>query len=168
MSSFSTENAVREALHEHGIGLCISVPCKYIAQLLTDVGGDQRFKLIFPSREEEGLGIAAGAHLAGRGSVMLIQNSGLGNMVNAYCSLNLYYDIPLCLIITHRGDELEKIPAQAPMGSRTEKLLDLLGIQTMTLRRAEDLPRLKQGLERYANEKKSVAFLTKKTFWNIS
>lgn len=168
MSSFSTEDAVREALHEHGIGLCISVPCKYIARLISGVGEDPRFKLIFPSREEEGLGIAAGAHLAGRGSVMLIQNSGLGNMVNAYCSLNLYYEIPLCLIITYRGDELEKIPAQVPMGSRTEKLLDLLGIQTVTLRAAKDLPRLRQGLEWYGNEKKSVAFLTKKTFWNIS
>lgn len=167
MSSSSPEPAVRDALSRHGIEMAISVPCKYIAQLLTEIGEDSRFKLLFPSREEEGLGIAAGAHLGGRGSVMLIQNSGLGNMVNAYCSLNLYYDIPLCLIITHRGDELEKVPAQTPMGQRTEKLLELLGIRTVTLSTPKDLPRLDEGLAYYAKDKKSIAFLTKKTFWTI-
>ena len=162
----STEVAVRDALHECGIDLAVCVPCKYLARLIADIEDDERFSLIYPSREEEGVGIAAGAYLAGRKSVMLIQNSGLGNMVNAYCSLNLYYEIPLCLIVSQRGDELEKVRAQVPMGSRTEALLAMLNIEVVKLGAPDDMPKFTAGLARHTSTPKSVAFVTKKTFWN--
>ena len=127
---------------------------------------DERFEIVYPCREEEGLGIAAGAHLGGRKVVMIIQNSGLGNMVNAYCSLNQYYGIPLCLIISHRGDELEHVPAQVPMGAITEDVLSMLGIECVVLDQPEDVGALADGLARYA-EGHSVAFLSKKTFWGL-
>jgi sulfopyruvate decarboxylase subunit alpha len=162
----SVEGAVREALARHGIDLAVTVPCKYIAPLIDALGRDPRFTLLYPSREEEGLGIAAGAALAGRGAVMLLQNSGLGNMVNAYCSLNLYYGLPLCLIVSHRGDELERVPAQVPMGVRTERLLELLGIRVVVLEKPADLARFEGELEVHRRTGSSVAFLGKKTFWS--
>jgi len=167
MRTSSTEPAVREALHKHGIDLVLTVPCKYIATLISQVEDDERFQLIYPSREEEGLGIAAGAYLAGRKSVMLIQNSGLGNMVNAYCSLNQFYGIPLCMIVTYRGDESETVPAQVPMGSITPDLLTMLGIELVGLDTPEDLPRLEEGLRQYSEGGQSVAFLTKQALWTI-
>jgi len=156
---------VLDALARNGIDLAITVPCKYIARLIVEAEQDLRFTLMYPSREEEGLGIAAGATLAGRGSVMLLQNSGLGNMVNAYCSLNVYYGLPLCLIVTYRGDELERVPAQVPMGARTERLLDLLGIRVVLLEKPADLTRFEGELEAHRRDATSVAFLSKKTFW---
>jgi sulfopyruvate decarboxylase subunit alpha len=162
----SVEHAVRDALARSGIDLAVTVPCKYIARLLVEMEEDRRFRLLYPSREEEGLGIAAGAYLAGRGSVMLLQNSGLGNMVNAYCSLNVYYGIPLCLIVTHRGDELERVPAQVPMGDRTERLLELLGIRVVTLEKPADLSLFEPALQAHRRHGSSVAFLSKKTFWS--
>jgi sulfopyruvate decarboxylase subunit alpha len=160
------EPAVLDALWRNGIDLVVTVPCKYIARLIVETEADPRFTLLYPSREEEGLGIAAGAALGGRGAVMLVQNSGLGNMVNAYCSLNLYYGIPLCLVVTHRGDELERVPAQVPMGVRTEPLLELLGIRVVVLATPADVPRLEEELAAHRRDGASVAFLTKKTFWS--
>jgi len=162
----SVELAVLDALARTGIDLAVTVPCKYIAQLIVETDRDSRFTLLYPSREEEGLGIAAGAALAGRGAVMLLQNSGLGNMVNAYCSLNLYYGIPLCLLVTHRGDELERVGAQVPMGERTERLLELLGIRVVVLEKPSDLPRFERELQAHRDQATSVAFLSKKTFWS--
>jgi len=162
------ELGVLEALWRHGIDLAVTVPCKYIARLIVETEQDPRFSLLYPSREEEGLGITAGAALAGRGAVMLLQNSGLGNMVNAYCSLNIHYGIPLCLIVTHRGDELERVPAQVPLGERTERLLDLLGIRVVLLEKPPDLARFGAELEVHRREASSVAFLSKKTFWSPS
>jgi sulfopyruvate decarboxylase subunit alpha len=166
VASTLVERAVLDALARHGIDLAVTVPCKYIARLIVETERDRRFTLLYPSREEEGLGIAAGASLAGRGSVMLIQNSGLGNMVNAYCSLNLYYGIPLCLIVSHRGDELERVPAQVPMGARTEDLLALLGIRVVTLATPADVPLFERELRAHRRDATSVAFLSKKTFWS--
>jgi sulfopyruvate decarboxylase subunit alpha len=160
------ERAVLDALARQGIDLAVTVPCKYIARLIVETERDPRFTLLYPSREEEGLGIAAGAALAGRRAVMLLQNSGLGNMVNAHCSLNLYYGLPLCLIVTHRGDELERVPAQVPMGVRTERLLELLGIRVVPLEKPTDLPSFERELQAHRREAASVAFLSKKTFWS--
>jgi sulfopyruvate decarboxylase subunit alpha len=160
------ELTVLDALARHGIDLAVTVPCKYIARLIVEAEQDPRFTLMYPSREEEGLGIVAGAALAGRGAVMLLQNSGLGNMVNAYCSLNLYYGLPLCLIVTYRGDELERVPAQIPMGDRTERLLELLGIRVVLLEKPADSLRFEVELEAHRRHRTSVAFLSKRTFWS--
>jgi len=160
------ELVVLDALARNGIDLAVTVPCKYIARLIVEAEQDPRFTLMYPSREEEGLGIAAGAALAGRGAVMLLQNSGLGNMVNAYCSLNLYYGLPLCLIVTYRGDELERVPAQIPMGDRTERLLELLGIRVVLLEKPADSLRFEVELEAHRRHRTSVAFLSKRTFWS--
>jgi sulfopyruvate decarboxylase subunit alpha len=162
----AVEAAMLEALARDGIDLAVAVPCKYIARLIVETERDPRFTLLYPSREEEGLGIVAGAALAGRGAVMLVQNSGLGNMVNAYCSLNVYYGLPLCLVVSHRGDELERVPAQVPMGSRTERLLELMGIRAVTLATPADLPRFEDALRAHRRDGTSVAFLGKKTFWS--
>ena len=160
------ELVVLDTLARNGIDLAVTVPCKYIARLIVEAEEDPRFTLMYPSREEEGLGIAAGAALAGRGAVMLLQNSGLGNMVNAYCSLNLYYGLPLCLIVTYRGDELERVPAQVPMGDRTERLLELLGIRVVLLEKPADALRFEVELEAHRRHRTSVAFLSKRTFWS--
>ena len=162
------ELVVLDTLARNGIDLAVTVPCKYIARLIVEAEEDPRFTLMYPSREEEGLGIAAGAALAGRGAVMLLQNSGLGNMVNAYCSLNLHYGLPLCLIVTYRGDELERVPAQVPMGDRTERLLELLGIRVVLLEKPADALRFEVELEAHRRNQTSVAFLSKRTFWSPS
>jgi len=163
----ATEPRVRDLLAAAGIDLVIAVPCKYVANLLTQIGQDDRFQLVYPSREEEGLGIAAGAFLAGRKPLLVVQNSGLGTLLNAHCSLNQFYGLPLGFIVTHRGDELEKVPAQIPMGQVTEGLLDLMKVECVPLRDPSDLSALEGGLRRYAGQGRSVAFLSKKSFWTV-
>jgi sulfopyruvate decarboxylase subunit alpha len=165
MKTSSVEARVRDALSRHGIDLVLTVPCKYLAAVLETIEGDRRFQLLYPSREEEGLGIAAGAYLAGRKSILMIQNSGWGALANAYCSLNQFYDIPACFLISVRGDELEKVPAQVPMGRITHDLLRLLALEPILLEQPEDSARFEDGLREYARKAKSIAFLAKRTFW---
>jgi sulfopyruvate decarboxylase TPP-binding subunit len=70
-------------------------------------------------------------------------------------------------MITHRGDELERVAAQVPMGRITPQMLELLGIECVVLRSPDDLSHLDEGLRRYVERGQSVAFLTKKTFWTV-
>jgi sulfopyruvate decarboxylase TPP-binding subunit len=58
------------------------------------------------------------------------------------------------------------VPAQVPMGVRTEPLLELLGIRVVVLAPPADLPRLEEELTAHRRNAASVAFLTKKTFWS--
>jgi len=104
-------------------------------------------------REESGVAISAGAYLGGRKTAMVIQNQGLGNMVTQMLSLNSNldgsYNIPNLLIISHRGLENEKIPAQKPVGSKTKEILDLVGFRHLTVKNVSDLKEFQQLLEAY-------------------
>lgn len=79
-------------------------------------------------REDIALGIATGAWLAGGLGVVLLQNSGLGHLVNALTSLNLPYSIPVVLVIGWRGETSDDAVEHAIMGPLTVPMLDLAGI----------------------------------------
>ncbi|ACX73374.1 sulfopyruvate decarboxylase subunit ComD [Methanocaldococcus vulcanius M7] len=123
--------AIYNALKDSGIEFICSVPCANLKNLLNLIENDNStFTHIKATREEEAFGICAGAHLAGKKTAILMQNSGIGNSINAIASLYKTFQIPTLLIISHRGDLKEKIPAQIPMGRWIEKLLDVCEIPT--------------------------------------
>ncbi len=119
---------VFDALKKAGIDFVASVPCVNLKELLDEIEGDEEIIHIPVTREEEGIGVCAGAYLGGKNPAMVMQNSGLGNSAGALASLDLLYRIPLLMIISHRGDLGERISAQVPMGQLTPRLLDDLGI----------------------------------------
>ncbi len=121
------EEDVLEEIEKAGVEHVLHLPCERIKRLLRLA--EERFHVIHLSREEEGVGILSGLYLGGERGLMVIQSSGLGNMVNAICSLTLTYELPLPLLISWRGKFGEKIPAQVPLGERIEDLLHLLGIE---------------------------------------
>ena len=55
-----------------------------------------------------------------------MQNSGLGNSINALKSLMELYEMPLLMIMSHRGTEGENICGQVPMGVSTPLILEAM------------------------------------------
>ena len=55
-------------------------------------------------REEEGIGVCTGAHLAGKKPAMLMQNGGLLNSCNGLTTTALQFGIPVLLLIYYAGD----------------------------------------------------------------
>ena len=90
------------------------------------VDEDEEIMHVPVTREEEGIGICAGAYMGGRKPAILMQNSGLGNSINALKSLTELYKFPLVIIISHRGTEGETICGQIPMGESTPRLLNAM------------------------------------------
>ena len=95
---------------------------------------DRKMRAVVLTTEEEGIGLAAGAWLGGRKSVLLMQSSGVGNLINvlgmiAVCRL------PLVMIITMRGEQGEFNPWQVPMGRATPEVLEAMGV---SVKRAAD------------------------------
>jgi sulfopyruvate decarboxylase subunit alpha len=128
MSKIDPTLAVYAGLKSAGVNFAASVPCINIGRLLELVSSDPEITHLPVAREEEGVGICAGAWMGGKRPALLMQNSGLGNMINALASLNLLYGLPLLLIISHRGLEGESIAAQVPMGRLTPRLLEAMEI----------------------------------------
>ena len=96
----SPEEKVIAIMKKEGIDLAATLPCDRIKNLLPLVSDN--FQELRLTREENGVGICAGAYLAGGRPMMLIQSTGLGNMINALESLNVICKIPLPVLTSWR------------------------------------------------------------------
>src|SRR5206468_5256900 len=84
--------------------------------------------LVRLAKEEEGVGISAGAHLAGVKSAMLMQNHGFLAAINGIVSCAQLYRIPLLMLISDRGGFGERDPWQTEGGGVTAHVLEALRI----------------------------------------
>ena len=124
-----SSEAVFDGLKDAGIDLIVSVPCVNLSKILNMIDEDEDIIHIPVTREEEGIGICAGAYLGGKKPAILMQNSGLGNSINALKSLTDLYEMPLLMIMSHRGTEGESICGQVPMGESTPLILEAMDFQ---------------------------------------
>lgn len=84
----------------------------------------------FPaSRENHALSMAFGATLMGRRPCLMIQNSGLGLLIDAMLGLHQLYNIGFAMIISNRGELEWEEPQHKRWGAITIKLLELLDIR---------------------------------------
>src|SRR3954452_2727403 len=98
--STASSRAIYDALREGGIRLISALPETWLVHLIRMAEEDPAMKLVRLAKEEEGVGISAGAHLAGVNSAMLMQNHGFLASINGIVSLALLYRIPLTLLIS--------------------------------------------------------------------
>ena len=129
-------------LKSGGANFFLSVPCKLLSNMISILEKDKEIYYSAVSREEEGVGICAGAYLGKMLPCILLQNTGLGNSVNAIISLLKYYNIPLILLISYRGTKGEKIKAQYQMGKITKKLLSIMNLPTLHCNKLEDIKKI--------------------------
>jgi sulfopyruvate decarboxylase len=153
-------------LRENNVDFTASLPCEKIKTLLDLVS--LSFQHVPLTREEEGVGICAGAALAGKRPSMFIQSSGIGNMINALLSLTAFYELPLALFISRRGVYQEKIEAQFPMGQRLPAILAGAGIGYSEINAASDLDVIHHELPDVYRENAVHAFLMSPAVWEGS
>ena len=121
-----SSEAIYYGLKDAEIDFIVSVPCVNLSKLLNMIDEDPEIIHIPVTREEEGIGLCAGAYLGGKKTAILMQNSGLGNSINALKSLMELYEFPLLMIMSHRGTEGENIVGQVPMGESTPRILEAM------------------------------------------
>ena len=153
-------------LKQSGIDFTASLPCEKIKILLELVSAE--FFHLPLTREEEGVGIAAGAALAGKRPAMFIQSSGIGNMINALLSLTGFYALPLAIFVSQRGIYQEKIAAQFPMGKGLPKILKGAGIRYTLISSAEDFRVIPRKLRSVYEKNQIHAFLLSPAIWEGS
>jgi sulfopyruvate decarboxylase subunit alpha len=120
----------RELLDE-GFGPYLGTPCGILAPLLSaleDVAG-----LLTIAREDVAVGAAVGCSLAGQAAVVLMQNSGLGQSVNALASLVVPYQVPILLVVSLRGVAPDTTPENAVMGRLTGVIFEEIGVPSIRL-----------------------------------
>jgi phosphonopyruvate decarboxylase len=112
-----------------GFDFLTGVPCSFLTPFINRAISHPDLTYVGAASEGEAVAIAAGAWLAGRKTVVMCQNSGLGNAVNPLTSLNYPFRIPTLLIVTWRGEPgVADEPQHELMGQITASMLDLMQI----------------------------------------
>lgn len=150
-----------ESLHGAGIQLVASLPDINLADLLREVEDSPKLAHVPVCREEEGIGICAGAYLVGQKCAAIMQNGGFFNSNNAIVSTLLQYQIPLLLLIYYAGDIGDR--TFSTTGALTEPVLRALGVRYYVVRRTEDAPELLRRAQILTEDsKRPVALLLTK------
>ena len=124
-----TADAFITAAGARGFNFYTGVPCSFLTPLINGVLSDRALAYVGAASEGEAVAIAAGAWLAGRRTVVMCQNSGLGNAVNPLTSLNAPFKIPTLFVTTWRGQPgLADEPQHEVMGQITHDLIRLMGL----------------------------------------
>jgi sulfopyruvate decarboxylase alpha subunit len=134
-----------QCLKEGQVSLIAYVPDNSIVQVTRLLEADPFFHVVAATREEEAIGIAAGAYAAGRKAAVFMQSSGFGNCINAIASLCIPCRIPIPLFINLRGQLGEFNIAQVAMGRSTRPVLDILGLPHYTPLSLDGLERTVSG-----------------------
>jgi sulfopyruvate decarboxylase subunit alpha len=163
--SQSPTDTLYTTLRASGLDFFLSVPCKLLAGLIDRLQADTEVIYTPVTREEEGVGMACGAYLAGRRPAIVMQNSGFGNSANAILSLLNYYRVPVVFIVSHRGSDGEPIEAQRMMGGAITDLLKVIGVDQMSVTTPSMLSSVKPAIEAARAANRSLAILLPFSFW---
>lgn len=123
-----TAHELWQLLKDHRLTFFSGVPCSLLESVINVGLADPGVTYIPAVREDVALGIASAAHLTGRRGGILLQNSGLGNVVNPLTSFNLIYHIPVLMLVSWRGYGGKDAPEHLIMGEKTPALLHTLDI----------------------------------------
>jgi len=138
------------------------VPCSILKNILKELANHSEITYIPAVREDAALGIASGAYLAGKKSGILIQNSGLNNIMNGLTSFNLIYKIPVLMFITWRGCQGKDAPEHLIMGQKMLPILDLLSIPYKVVGEGNFKELLRSAIDYMEREKLPAALILKK------
>jgi len=122
-----------------GYDFYTGVPCSFLTPVINRVISDRAIEYVAAASEGEAVAIAAGAWLAGHRTVVMCQNSGLGNAVNPLTSLNYPFRIPTLMIVTWRGGPgIKDEPQHQLMGPITPSLLDVIKVPHRSFPSSDD------------------------------
>lgn len=160
------EQRVIEILKKNRVDIAATLPCDRIKALLPLI--EKEFATIPLTREENGLGICAGLFLGGKRPIMVIQSTGIGNMINALGSLNLTFGIPLPVLASWRGVHNEQIEAQRSLGERLPAILEAAGIKYTITGSKDELDKIDTAIKDSFDNARPHVVLMSPAIWEGS
>jgi sulfopyruvate decarboxylase alpha subunit len=135
----SWHEIVLQTLKRNEVDLIPYVPDRVLTPLIKSLHADPFFTTFATAREEEAVGILAGAWMGGRRGALLMQTSGFATLANVLASLAVPYQIPLIMFVSERGTLGEFNYGQALVCRTMRPVLDSLALEHHTITRLDEL-----------------------------
>ncbi|HWB47120.1 MAG TPA: decarboxylase [Hyphomicrobiaceae bacterium] len=130
---------VLQVLKRNEVRLVTYVPDRVLTGLIKNLHADPYFTTFATAREEEAVGIVAGAWMGGMRGTVLMQTSGFGTLANVIASLAVPYQVPLIMFVSERGTLGEFNLGQVLVCHTMRPVLDSLAIEHHTLTRLDEV-----------------------------
>ena len=147
--------SIIDALKRSAVEFVVSVPDRVTSEtVLRGVASDATLKLVRVCKEDEGVSICAALSFCDKRALLLMQNTGLLDSVNALRGIAVEYQLPVVMMVGLLSHESTVPPAQSKSyGARiVTPILDAMGIAHEFLHSAGDEQRIAPAIERaYAN-----------------
>ena len=155
-------NIIREILAS-GVDFVVSVPDITTSEgLLRELAKMPKPRLIRVCKEDEGVGICAGLAYTGKRALLLIQQTGMLDSINAIRGVAVEYALPVCMMV----GLLEKEPGVPPRQSKrygvriVEPILDAMGIPYHEIEEDADVGKIRPAIdEAYAVSRPAVMLI---------
>jgi sulfopyruvate decarboxylase alpha subunit len=121
------------ALKDNDVRLVGYVPDNVLTPLITGVTADNYFMSVNATREDEAIGMVAGAWMGGLRGIVMMQTSGFALIANALASLVVPYQIPTIMVVSERGTMGEFNIGQVLVARTMRPTLDALAVTHHTL-----------------------------------
>ena len=134
----SWHEVVLQTLKRNDVRLVPYVPDRVLTTLIRSLHADPFFTTFATAREEEAVGIVAGAWMGGQRGAILMQTSGFATLANVLASLVVPCQIPLIMFVSERGTLGEFNLGQAMVCKTMRPVLDSLGVENHTITRQDE------------------------------
>lgn len=154
--------AIIDALKASGIKIIVSVPDITTSQgLLWPIARDPFFRHVRVCKEDEGVSICAALSYCNQRALLMIQNTGFFDSINAIRGIAAEYHQPVCMLIGLQGAEPDIIPDQSPKLSinTVGPMLDLLTIERHWLRETAEAAAIVPAINKAYATSEPVAFV---------
>ena len=161
----SIHKQIADDMAAKDIRFVTTVPCKQLAGVIEELENRDDIMHVPSNKEDEGMGLCAGAWMGGKRPAIIMQNTALGVTINTLATLIQYYRMPLPMLISYRGELGEPVACQVEMAVHTKALLNQMNIPAYHFHKREDAEELPKILDYTFMCNKPVAILTDASFW---
>ncbi len=150
------------AVKSAGVATVITVPDITTSDgLLRPISNDGDLRHITVCKEDEGIGISAGLSYARERVLILIQNTGFLDSINAIRAVGVEYEMPICLMVGLLGKQAGEAPSEARnYGVRiVEPILDAMGIARALIETEGDVALIAPSIEAAYKTSRPTALL---------
>ncbi len=149
-------------LRKCGFDFYTGVPCSILNDIIRYLSITPGFTYISATKEDEAIGLAAGAYMGGKKPVVLMQNSGIGTCLNSLTSLALLYQFPILMIVSWRGHMGKDEPEHLLMGEYMLSFLEIMKVPTFILSSDKLEKQVEEAIRIMDSKKIPVALVVKK------
>ena len=150
-ASGNWSDAVYQALKAQRVSVVGFVPDGGMKGVIERCLADRQMRTLALTNEAEGPCLMSGAWLGGARGCLILQSTGVGNLINT-ASMSEVCQLPLLCLVSWRSSWAEGNRWQSPMGERCQDYFRMAGFHTQTVEHPDDAgPSVEAAVEQAYN-----------------